>query len=203
MPAAAQQGPVRRMSIDDAVATALEQNLDLQVQRINPQLQDLTTAQFRAAYTPNFVSTVSTGRSRRSRRRASSPAAAAGGGVTSGQSIFNFGVASLTNWYGGSYDVRWNNTRSTTNNLFQSFNPQLNSIVQRDLHPAAAAQLQDRRRAPAVAGQPEEPRRSPTRSSKQSIALTVRNVRNAYYDLMGAIATSPCSGSRSIWRASR
>src|SRR5688572_24941450 len=59
MPAAA-QGPVRRMSIDDAVATALEQNLDLQVQRINPQLQDLSTAQFRAAYTPNFVSTVST-----------------------------------------------------------------------------------------------------------------------------------------------
>ncbi|MEP6782947.1 MAG: hypothetical protein ABI983_04705, partial [Acidobacteriota bacterium] len=28
----AQPGPVRRMSIDDAVATSLEQNLDLQVQ---------------------------------------------------------------------------------------------------------------------------------------------------------------------------
>src|SRR5688500_20257100 len=59
IPASA-QGPIRRMSIDDAVATALEQNLDLQVQRINPQLQDLSTAQFRAAYTPHFVSTVST-----------------------------------------------------------------------------------------------------------------------------------------------
>lgn len=43
------QGPVRRMSIDDAVATAIEQNLDLQVQRFNPQLQDLSTAQFKAA----------------------------------------------------------------------------------------------------------------------------------------------------------
>ena len=72
MPAApAQQGPVRRMSIDDAVATALEQNLDLQVQRINPQLQDLTIAQFKAAYTPNFVSTLELRRTRRSRRRAS------------------------------------------------------------------------------------------------------------------------------------
>src|SRR5918996_2664556 len=103
MPAAA-QGPIRRMSIDDAVATALEQNLDLQVQRINPQLQDLTTAQFRAAYTPNFVSTVSTA-------DATNPSTSfldtGGGGaatITSGQSVFNFGVSSLTNWYGGSYD---------------------------------------------------------------------------------------------------
>ena len=45
------------MSIDDAVATALEQNLDLQVQRINPQLRDLTIALFKATYTPNFTST--------------------------------------------------------------------------------------------------------------------------------------------------
>ena len=44
------------MSIDDAVATALEQNLDLQVQRINPQMQDLDTAGFKANYTPNFTS---------------------------------------------------------------------------------------------------------------------------------------------------
>ncbi len=47
MPPASQQGTtVRRMSIDDAVAMALEQNLDLQVQRINPQLRDLDIAGF-------------------------------------------------------------------------------------------------------------------------------------------------------------
>src|SRR5689334_5000313 len=50
MPTTAQQGTVRRMAIDDAVATALEQNLDLQVQRINPELQNLSIAQFKAAY---------------------------------------------------------------------------------------------------------------------------------------------------------
>ena len=38
VPPASQAGTVvRQMSIDDAVAMALEQNLDLQVQRINPQ----------------------------------------------------------------------------------------------------------------------------------------------------------------------
>ena len=39
----AQTGPgaARRLSIDEAVAMALEQNIDLQVDRIDPQVQDL------------------------------------------------------------------------------------------------------------------------------------------------------------------
>ena len=69
-PRPAQPGPVRRMSIDDAVATALEQNLDLQVQRINPQIRDLDIAVSAANYTPNFTPR-STWWTRRSRRRAS------------------------------------------------------------------------------------------------------------------------------------
>ena len=57
--AAAQgQGPVRRLSIDDAVATALEQNLDLQVQRINPEIQASTISTFKANYTPTFTGQV-------------------------------------------------------------------------------------------------------------------------------------------------
>ena len=187
IPPVSQPDVVRRMSIDDAVATALEQNLDLQVQRINPQLQDLSTAQFRASYTPNFVSTFSTS-------DATQPSTSfldAGGGsagISSGNSIFNFGVASLTNWGGGSYDVRWNNTRSTTTNLFQSFNPQLNTVV-------AATYVQPLLRNFRIDGTRQQLLISETNRDiagtqlEQSIAVTVRNVRNAYYDLMGAIAS--------------
>ncbi len=187
IPPVSQPDVVRRMSIDDAVATALEQNLDLQVQRINPQLQDLSTAQFRASYTPNFVSTFSTS-------DATQPSTSfldAGGGstgITSGNSIFNFGVASLTNWGGGSYDVRWNNTRSTTTNLFQSFNPQINAVV-------AATYIQPLLRNFRIDGTrqqlliSEKNRDIAGTQLEQSIAVTVRNVRNAYYDLMGAIAS--------------
>ena len=186
MPAAS-QGPTRRMSIDDAVATALEQNLDLQVQRINPQLQDLTTAQFRAAYTPNFVSTVSTADLTQPSNSVLA-GGAAGVGVTSGQSIFNFGVASLTNWGGGSYDVRWNNTRSTTSNFFQSFNPQLNTNVQATyIQPLLRNFRIDGARQQLLVSQKN--REITDTQLEQSIAVTVRNVRNAYYDLMGAIAS--------------
>ena len=64
------QPVVRRLSIDDAVATALEQNLDLQVQRINPQIRDLDTSVFKSSYTPNFTIDASTSSIRHSRRRA-------------------------------------------------------------------------------------------------------------------------------------
>lgn len=189
IPPVSQPDAVRRMSIDDAVATALEQNLDLQVQRITPQLQDLSTAQFRASYTPNFVSTFST--SDATQPSTSFLDTGAGGvntGVTSGNAVVNFGVASLTNWGGGSYDVRWNNTRSTTSNLFQSFNPQLNTVV-------AATYIQPLLRNFKIDGTrqqlliSEKNRDIAGTQLEQSIAVTVRNVRNAYYDLMGAIAS--------------
>ena len=186
MPAAA-QGPVRRMSIDDAVATALEQNLDLQVQRINPQLQDLSTAQFRAAYTPNFVSTVSTADATNPSTSFLDTGGGAASTISSGQSLFNFGVSSLTNWHGASYDVRWNNTRSTTTNLLQSFNPQLNTFV-------VATYSQPLLRNFKIDGTRQQLLISQRNKEitdvqlEQSIAQTVRTVRNAYYDLMGAIA---------------
>jgi len=187
MPAAAQQGPVRRMSIDDAVATALEQNLDLQVQRINPELQDLSTAQFKAAYTPSFVSAVSASDSTQpSTSFLDTGSGGAASGVTSGNSVFNFGVQSLSNWYGGSYDVRWNNTRSTTTNLFQSFNPQLNTFV-------AATYVQPLLRNFKIDGARQQLLVSQKNKEisdvqlQQAISITVRNVKNAYYDLMYAI----------------
>src|SRR5918993_5775364 len=188
MPAASQD-PLRRMSIDDAVATALEQNLDLQVQRINPQLQDLTTAQFRAAYTPNFVSTVSTGdQTRQSTSFFTGGGLAAGAGVTSGTSLFNFGVNSLSNWYGASYDVRWNNNRLTTNNPLESFNPQLNSTITATYQQPLLRNFRiDGARQQLLVSQKNK--EITDVQFEQSIAVTVRNVRNAYYDLMGAIAS--------------
>ena len=177
------QGPVRRMSIDDAVATAIEQNLDLQVQRYNPQLQDLTTDQFKAAYTPNFVSTLSTSDSTQPSTSVLSGAAL---GITSGNSLANFGVSSLTSWYGGSYDVRWNNGRNTTNNQFSTFNPQLNSSI-------SATYVQPLLRNFRIDGTRQQLLVSQKNKEisdvqlQQSIAVTVRNVRNAYYDLTYAL----------------
>jgi len=184
---AAQQGPVRRMSIDDAVATALEQNLDLQVQRINPQLQDLSVTQFKAVYTPNFVSTLSTSDSTQPSTSFLDSGGANSTGITSGQSIWNFGLQSATPWYGGSYDVRWNNTRSTTTNLLQSFNPQLNTFVTATYSQPLLRNFKiDGARQQLMVSQKNK--EISDTQLKQAIAQTTRTVRNAYYDLIYAIS---------------
>jgi outer membrane protein len=181
----AQQGPVRRLSIDEAVATALEQNLDLQVQRINPQLQDLTTGQFKAAYTPNFVSQLSTSDATNPSTSFLDTGGGAAASISSGNSVFNIGVNSLTSWYGSSYDVRWNNTRSTTTNLLQSFNPQINTVLSASFSQPLLRNFKiDGTRQQLIVSQKNK--EISDVQLQQSITITTRNVRNAYYDLVGA-----------------
>jgi outer membrane protein len=181
---AAGQPAVRRMSADDAVATALEQNLDLQVQRINPQLRDLEYAGFRANYTPNLNVTTNLV------DQTQPPSSLLAGNtsqLTSGRSSFDFGFNQLVPWYGGSYNIQWNNGRTTTNNIYTSFDPQLTGNVSASYTQPLLRNFKiDGVRQQLLVSQKN--REIADTQLQQSIALTVRNVRNAYFDLMGAIA---------------
>src|SRR5260221_5279445 len=55
----AQSGPVRRISADDAVQLALEQNLGIQIERVNPRIQDMFVALARSLSVPTVSSTLS------------------------------------------------------------------------------------------------------------------------------------------------
>ena len=124
-PADAAQGPVRRISIDDAVALALENNLDLQVERLSPQIQDLSVAQVRTGYAPTFRSTIDFN------DQTQPPASFLSGNtnqIVGNNAGFDFGLGALTKW-GGNYNASFNNTRATTNNIFTNFNPQLSSNI--------------------------------------------------------------------------
>src|SRR5688572_17138352 len=50
---------VRRLTIEDAVKLALENNLGVRVARIDPQVEDFSIAQARANWTPVLFSSVS------------------------------------------------------------------------------------------------------------------------------------------------
>src|SRR5580704_19322112 len=50
---------VRPLSIEEAVKLALEQNLGIQIQRIDPQIQDVGVAQARSFWAPSVSSTLS------------------------------------------------------------------------------------------------------------------------------------------------
>jgi len=181
-PPAAQPGVVR-MNADDAVATALEQNLDLQVQRINPQIRDLDTAVFKANYTPNFTTALDF-------VDQTQPSASLLSGntsqLTTGRNAYNFGISQLTPWYGGQYQVLFNNGRTTTNNIFTSFDPQLTSNINATYTQPLLRnfKIDGTRQQLLVSQKNLEISQS---QLKQSIVLTTRNVRNAFYDLQYAI----------------
>src|SRR3954470_5958008 len=58
--AAGQTRPVVALTLDDAVRFALERNLDIAVQRLNPEINDIAIQSIRSIYHTSLTSTVST-----------------------------------------------------------------------------------------------------------------------------------------------
>lgn len=178
----AAQGPVRRLSIEEAMALALEQNANLQVDRINPQVQDLAVSVARSAWTPALFSNLQT------RSQTNPPTDIFGGAsrVTNENINSQVGVQQLLPWGGASYTAFWNNARATTNNIFSSFNPQLSSTMGFNFtQPLLRNFSIDATRQQVLVSRKN--REISDVQLQQSIALTMRSVRNAYWDLVYAI----------------
>ncbi|MCY3846350.1 MAG: TolC family protein [Acidobacteria bacterium] len=113
------------LTVEEAVARALDRNLDIAVQRLVPQVFDLNLAEQLAFYRPtlasNFSSTSST-----------TPSATqldGGRNVLTDTALFDSSVQQPVPWGGGTFDISWNNTRRETTNFFSSFNPSYRSSV--------------------------------------------------------------------------
>ena len=78
---------VRRISIDEAVKLAMEQNLGIRIQRFDPQIQDTGVSLSRSLWQPNFSTTVT----RQAQTQASTSALAGGSTVNNGQFSSNVG----------------------------------------------------------------------------------------------------------------
>ena len=175
------QGPVRRLSIDEAVALALEQNVDLQVDRFEPQVQDYSISIARSGWTPVLFSSLQT------RNQTNPPQDIFGGAETITDERLNsqVGVQQLLPFGGASYSASWNSGRVTTNNVFSSFNPQLNSQVAFNYtQPLLRNFTIDATRQQVLVSRKN--REISEVQLQQSIAITTRNVKNAYWDLVYA-----------------
>jgi outer membrane protein TolC len=179
-------GPeVRRLTAEEAVRSALENNLGVQVARVDPQIQDLSVAQARAAWLPSFSSVFQAGSTDTPNN--SFLSGAQGSGTTDRRMVSNFGLDQPTRW-GGTYSIGWDNTRSTTTNLFTNFSPQIRSSLAFNIRQpllrnfsidTARQQLEVSRKDREIADV----------TLRQTIVSTTRAVRNAYWDLAYAIAS--------------
>jgi outer membrane protein TolC len=117
--------PVIDLTLERAVQIALEKNLDLQVARINPLLQDFSLRSLRAAFLPTLTSSFT-------QNHSSTPGTnqAVDGGlssvITNNQS-YRVGMSQPMPWYGGNMSLSFTSGRNGTNNPQQKLNPQLSA----------------------------------------------------------------------------
>jgi outer membrane protein TolC len=182
-PASQQAPPVRRLSVDDAVRLALEQNLSLQVERLNPQIQDLATSQVKTAWTPTISSTISTANS-------TSPVSSYLAGASNELISKNFGVSVQESqalpWYGSNYSITWNNTRNENNSVFSSPNPSLASNLGFNVTQPLLRNFKiDSNREQLLIS--KKNREMSDVQLRQTVLVTIRAVKSAYWDLAYAI----------------
>jgi outer membrane protein TolC len=125
-PTPAQPTSVLRLTREDAIRLATENNPELAVIKYEPLAGDARVAAARAAFVPTANTSVL-------RNSDTSPATNLFSGNTSLETRFWSGSAGLTQqlpWGGGAYDVSFVSARTTTNNPITSFAPSLTSTLQ-------------------------------------------------------------------------
>jgi outer membrane protein TolC len=124
--AAAQPAEPLRLTLDDAVRRALDNNPDLAIVRLDTEVETARIAESRTAFTPVFSSVI--GRS----SSVTPPANFLLGeqGVDVDDVFSSTGVRQRLPWGSGTWSVSWDTSRTTTNNPLTSFDPTLQSGFQ-------------------------------------------------------------------------
>ena len=173
--------PVREVRMSDVVELALQKNLDIAVERLNPQSVDLQIAAIQNQYRPVATSAVG----QRDLVRLPSSLLNGGGNrpVANTTTTYNFGVAQDMKFYGGSYAVSFTNTRIATTDTFQNFNPSFTTgLTLSYLQPLLRGMFIDQQRQLLQITQIN--REISEENVRATVTQTLANVRNAYWDLV-------------------
>jgi outer membrane protein TolC len=178
------QGAVVGLTLDDAVNFALERNLDIAVQRLNPQLSDIQVASARSFYQPTLTSTISQ-QSNTNAPTSQLQLGAGGVGVTSRTVAYNGGLTQNLPWGGATVSATLNNSRQATNSNNAFYNPQFQSIWSGVFtQPLLRGFRIDAQRRQLVVSRVN--REISDVQLRASITNTVSNVRNAYWEYVVA-----------------
>ena len=179
-----QAGPVQRLSIDEAVKLAMEQNLGIKIQRLDPQIQDTGVALARSSWAPNFATSLQ----RVAQTQPSTSSLSGGGANGIDNGTINTGVSfAQTLPWGGNYTAAWNSQRITTNSFFASFNPQIGSNLNLQYtQPLLRNFSMDTIRQQVAVS--KKVRDLSDINLQNVVTQTLRAVRNAYWDLSYAIS---------------
>jgi outer membrane protein len=180
--ATAVPGPELQITADEAVKMALENNLGIRAERLSPQVQALAVAQTRANYAP----VVFTNTTKNSNSNPPQNFLAGNDFVTNSGFRSNAGVAQALKWGGGRYQAALDGARNTTSDPTDPFNPRLSSNFNFNFtQPLLRDFTIDSTRQQLLIGQKQQ--EIVDLQLQQQVTQTSRSVRNAYFDLVGAI----------------
>ncbi|HTM03064.1 MAG TPA: TolC family protein [Vicinamibacterales bacterium] len=173
----------RRLTLEEAVRLAVQNNLGLQVQRFNPQLQDLSLALARTAWNPSLTTTF-----QQNGTNQPSTGFLSGSATSTHQNRFtnNTSVQQILPT-GGQYSIGWDTSRTTSNSVLTSFPTNISSNLSLSFsQPLLRGFRVDSTRNQLLITQKN--REIADVNLQQQVATTSRSVRNAYWDLAYARA---------------
>jgi outer membrane protein len=177
--------PVVSLTVDEAIKLALDKNLDIAVQRLNPETFDYSIAGLKAFYKPIATSSIS-------QLSANNPftstiqGALTGNGLLTTTSTFNAGITQNFEPGGGSLLAALNNNRATTSSTTALFDPAYNTnwSAQYTQPLLRNFKIDSNRQQIVVTKLSQDISEI---QLQQTIINTVSNVRNAYWDLVFAV----------------
>ena len=174
-------GALRELRLEDAVGLALEKNLDIQVARLEPQSVDFQIAGFQNQYQPVLASTVG------QRDLFQLPTRTINGGtrVNQATTTYNASMTQEVPVFGGSYSLSWSNQRVASSDQLATRNPLYTtglvaSYAQPILRGFKTDNLRQQLAISVINREVSE------ESARATVAQTLANVRNAYWDLVFA-----------------
>jgi len=178
--------PEVRLSLDDAVKLALDRNLDIAVQRLNPQINDIAISSLQSVYKPTLTSQVFSRATSQPATNTIAGSNLAGAAIEQTLTTYNGGISQAFPWGGGNLSVALNNNRQSSTAQTSLYNPVYN------------ANWSGTYTQPLLRGFKTDATRQQIQVTKINrdisdvqlksiITNTLSNVRNAYYDFLFAV----------------
>ncbi len=170
------------LTVNEATARALERNLDIAVERLNPQTFDLQISRLNAVYRPILTSAFG------QRSNITPPTSTLNGGtrVDLDTTTYNTGLTQALRWGGANVAFAFNNNKQVTTNTTANYNPSFQNsfsltAVQPLLRNFGIDTNRQQLRVTAINREISEIQ------LRGTIATTLASVRNAYWELVYSI----------------
>ncbi len=170
------------LTVNEATARALERNLDIAVERLNPQTFDLQISRLNAVYRPTLTSAFG------QRSNITPPTSTLNGGtrVDLDTTTYNTGITQALRGTGATFAFAFNNNKQVTTNSTANYNPSFQNsfsvtAVQPLLRNFSVDTTRQQLRITTINREVSEIQ------LRGTIATTLASVRNAYWELVYAL----------------